>query len=136
MPVRSWPRWSRRIPTRIAHGIGHGRARVFMESLWQQGGYPKLADSAPNATHQRDCPAGRAILPYTGQMSRLMQRDASRANREGERTRIPTPGVWNASLIKQPRDWRPATSEKSDRQHAAAWGIEPPTSAGQFALLS
>ena len=50
VPVRSWPRWSRRIPTGIAHGIGHGHARVFMESLWQQGGYPELADSAPNAT--------------------------------------------------------------------------------------
>ena len=37
VPVRSWPKWSRRIPTRIAHGIGHGHARVFMESLWQQG---------------------------------------------------------------------------------------------------
>ena len=42
VPVRSWPKWSRRIPTRIAHGIGHGHARVFMESLWQQGGYPKF----------------------------------------------------------------------------------------------
>ena len=50
VPVRSWPRWSRRIPTGIAHGIGHGHARVFMESLWQQGGYPELADSAPNLT--------------------------------------------------------------------------------------
>ena len=34
VPVRSWPRWSRRIPTRIAHGIGHGHARVFVESHW------------------------------------------------------------------------------------------------------
>ena len=48
--VRTWPRWSRRIPTRIAHGIGHGHARVFMEFHWQQGDYPNLADSAPNAT--------------------------------------------------------------------------------------
>ena len=53
VPVRSWPRWSRRIPTGIAHGIGHGHARVFMEFHWQQGGYPKLAASAPNSTHQR-----------------------------------------------------------------------------------
>ena len=35
MPVRSWPKWSRRIPTIIAHGIGHGHARVFMEFRWQ-----------------------------------------------------------------------------------------------------
>ena len=41
VPVRSWPRWSRRIPTGIAHGIGHDHARVFMKSLWRQGGYPK-----------------------------------------------------------------------------------------------
>ena len=33
VPVRSWPRWSRRIPTRIAHGIGHGHARVFMDPI-------------------------------------------------------------------------------------------------------
>ena len=33
VPVRSQPRWSRRIPTRIAHGIGHGHARVFMDSI-------------------------------------------------------------------------------------------------------
>ena len=39
VPVSSWPRWSRRIPTGIAHGIGHGHARVFMEFHWQQGGY-------------------------------------------------------------------------------------------------
>ena len=58
VPVRSWPRWSRRIRTRIAHGIGHGHARVFMESLWQQGGYPKLVASAPNSTFLG--PAARA----------------------------------------------------------------------------
>ena len=50
VPVRSRPRWSRRIPTRIAHGIGHGQTPVFMESLWQQGCYPKVAESAPNST--------------------------------------------------------------------------------------
>ena len=38
VPVRSWPRWSRGIPTEITRGIGHGHARVFMESHWQQGG--------------------------------------------------------------------------------------------------
>ena len=50
VPFRSRPRWSRRIPTGIAPGIGHGHAWVFMESHWQQGGYPKLAASAPNVT--------------------------------------------------------------------------------------
>ena len=30
VPVRSWPKWSRRIPTRIRNGIGQGHARVFM----------------------------------------------------------------------------------------------------------
>ena len=34
IPVRSWPRWSRGIPTRIAHGIGHGLARVFRACSW------------------------------------------------------------------------------------------------------
>ena len=67
VPVRSWPKWSRRIPTRIAHGIGHGHARVFMESLWQQGGYPKLAASAPNSTEllhrQRAGPRVHAAPP-------------------------------------------------------------------------
>ena len=50
VPFRSRPRWSRRIPTGIAPGIGHGHAWVFMKSHWQQGGYPKLAASAPNPT--------------------------------------------------------------------------------------
>ena len=50
VPFRSRPRWSRRFPTGIAPGIGHGHAWVFMKSHWQQGGYPKLAASAPDAT--------------------------------------------------------------------------------------
>ena len=37
VPVRSWPKWSRGIPTRIAHGIRHGLARVSTESNWKQG---------------------------------------------------------------------------------------------------
>ena len=36
VPFRSRPRWSRRIPTGIAPGIGHGHAWVFMKSHWQQ----------------------------------------------------------------------------------------------------
>ena len=50
MPVRSWPRWSRRIPTRIAHGIGHDHAWVFMDSIANKAVNPKLAESAPNST--------------------------------------------------------------------------------------
>ena len=38
VPFRSRPKWSRRIPTGIARGIGHGHASVFMKSHWQQGG--------------------------------------------------------------------------------------------------
>ena len=41
VPVRSWPRWSRRIPTRIAHGIGHGDARVFMETIVDKAVLPR-----------------------------------------------------------------------------------------------
>ena len=51
-PVRSRPRRSRRIPTRIAHGIGHDHAWVFMDSIGNKAVNPKLAESAPNATHQ------------------------------------------------------------------------------------
>ena len=50
VPVRSQPRWSRRIPTRIAHGIGHDHAWVFMDSIGNKAVNPKLAESAPNAT--------------------------------------------------------------------------------------
>ena len=53
VPVRSRPRWSRRIPTRIAHGIGHDYAWVFMDSIGNKAVNPKLAESAPNATLQR-----------------------------------------------------------------------------------
>ena len=61
-PVRSRPRWSRRIPTRIAHGIGHDHAWVFMDSIGNKAVNPKLAESAPNATHQCYRPA-RSRLP-------------------------------------------------------------------------
>ena len=47
-PVRSRPRWSRRIPTRIAHAIGHDHAWVFMDSIGNKSVNPKLAESAPN----------------------------------------------------------------------------------------
>ena len=47
VPVRSRPRWSRRIPTRIAHGIGHDYAWVFMDSIGNKAVNPKLAESAP-----------------------------------------------------------------------------------------
>ena len=50
VPVRSRPRWSRRIPTRIAHGIGHDYAWVFMDSIGNKAVNPKLAESAPNLT--------------------------------------------------------------------------------------
>ena len=50
VPVRSQPRWSRRIPTRIAHGIGHDHAWVFMDSIGNKAVNPKLAESAPNLT--------------------------------------------------------------------------------------
>ena len=50
VPVRSRPRWSRRIPTRIAHGIGHDYAWVFMDSIGNKAVNPKLAESAPNST--------------------------------------------------------------------------------------
>ena len=52
-PVRSRPRWSRRIPTRIAHGIGHDHAWVFMDSIGNKAVNPKLAESAPNSMHHR-----------------------------------------------------------------------------------
>ena len=39
--VRGWPRWSRRIPTRIGHGIGHGHARVFMKPIGDKAVIPK-----------------------------------------------------------------------------------------------
>ena len=53
VPVRSRPRWSRRIPTRIAHGIGHDYAWVFMDSIGNKAVNPKLAESAPNSMLRR-----------------------------------------------------------------------------------
>ena len=61
VPFRSRPRWSRRIPTGIAPGIGHGHAWVFMKSHWQQGGYPKLAASAPKSTYSRGTPTESGV---------------------------------------------------------------------------
>ena len=58
VPVRSRPRWSRRIPTRIAHGIGHDHAWVFMDSIGNKAVSLKLAESAPKATLQRQAPRG------------------------------------------------------------------------------
>ena len=49
VPVRSQPRWSRRIPTRIAHGIGHDHAWVLTDSIGNRAVNPKLAESAPNS---------------------------------------------------------------------------------------
>ena len=49
--VRIWPRWSRRIQTRIEHGIGHGHAPVFMESLGNRAVIPEVSDFAPNSTN-------------------------------------------------------------------------------------
>ena len=64
VPVRSRPRWSRRIPTRIAHGIGHDYAWVFMDSIGNKAVNPKLAESAPNATHQCYRPARSRLLAH------------------------------------------------------------------------
>ena len=40
-PVRVRPRWSSRIPTRIAHGFGHEHARVFMEAIGDRAVVPR-----------------------------------------------------------------------------------------------
>ena len=40
-PVRVRPRWSSRIPTRIAHGFGHEHARVFMEAIGDRAAVPR-----------------------------------------------------------------------------------------------
>ena len=90
-PVRVRPRWSYRIPTRIAHGIGHDHARVFMEAFGEQGGYPKLAESAPNATHQyTDSRGTRPDVPSTSGLpadaTGRRARSASRGDRGGEST--------------------------------------------------
>ena len=42
VPVRSWPRWSRRIPSRITNGIGHGHARVFMKTIGDKAAIRKV----------------------------------------------------------------------------------------------
>ncbi len=89
-PVRSRPRWSRRIPARIAHGIGHDHAWVFMDSIGNKAVNPKLAESAPNTTHQRH----RSEAPAPGhtvdsrmcqQMCGLIRNEASHGNRPGVR---------------------------------------------------
>ena len=68
VPVRSRPRWSRRIPTRIAHGIGHDHAWVFMDSIGNKAVSLKLAESAPNSTYRRHFPGPRSgnVLPVRG----------------------------------------------------------------------
>ena len=84
VPVRSRPRWSRRIPTRIAHGIGHDYAWVFMDSIGNKAVNPKLAESAPNPTdprHRRQAPDSRHISQRTpGECGSRRGRTANRRN--------------------------------------------------------
>ena len=76
VPVRSRPRWFRRIPTRIAHGIGHDHARVFMDSIGNKAVNPKLAESAPNPTHQSTGSRGtRPDVPSTSRLPANVQAD-------------------------------------------------------------
>ena len=42
VPVRSWPKWSRRIPTRITNGIGHGHPRACMKTIVDKAAIPKV----------------------------------------------------------------------------------------------
>ena len=86
VPFRSRPRWSRRIPTGIAPGIGHGHAWVLMKSHWQQGGYPKLAASAPNATnHSTDSPGTRPDVPSTSRLPCRRTGRRARSASQGDR---------------------------------------------------
>ena len=86
-PVRSRPRWSRRIPARIAHGIGHDHAWVFMDSIGNKAVNPKLAESAPNSTP----------IVLRGEI-----RAGSDGGRRGESTsRTLTPRVLNVSLAER-----------------------------------
>ena len=95
-PVRSRPRWSRRIPTRIAHGIGHDHAWVFMDSIGNKAVNPKLAESAPNShgiritgstpMELRIPPASRLRLRRAGP-GRDNEADSRREKRESPRSR-------------------------------------------------
>ena len=86
VPVRSRPRWSRRIPTRIAHGIGHDYAWVFMDSIGNKAANPKLAESAPNATnHSTDSPGTRPDVPSTSRLPCRRTGRRARSASQGDR---------------------------------------------------
>ena len=67
--VRSWPRWSRRHPTTIAHGIGHGDARG-MESVgnkavissWRIPPQTPRITPRPRESPGRRGPGGRTLV--------------------------------------------------------------------------
>ena len=66
-PVRVRPRWSSRIPTRIAHGFGHEHARVFMEAIGDRAAVPRWR--SPHRTPCRVSLPGRRLPPWISNAS-------------------------------------------------------------------
>ena len=72
VPVCSWPRWSRRISTRSAHGIGHGHTRVFMDTIDNKAVIRscRLPHRTPRIRSPRHArPPGIAVEPRVGCLS-------------------------------------------------------------------
>ena len=88
VPVRSWPRWSRRIRTRITNGIGHGHTRVFMKTIGDKAAIPKVRTphrtpsiSHGLASHPTGCPV---YLPYPCRRRGRPARGASHDDHGGD----------------------------------------------------
>ena len=85
-PVRSWPRWSRRIPTRITNGIGHGHRRAFMKTTGDKAAIPKVR--TPHRTPRIGAIAGQDPRRVQGEGggTRLLDVAQIRAGLAGRRS--------------------------------------------------
>ena len=73
VPVRSWPRWSRRIPAGIAHGIGHGYARMV-----EMDGFPLCSiDDVIESKRRSNRAKDRESLPRLEDFARYLKRAAT-----------------------------------------------------------
>ena len=82
-PVRVRPRWSSRIPTRIAHGFGHEHARVFMEAIGDRAAVPRWR--SPHRTPRIDVAAEQGLRRVQGEGggARLIDVTRTRAELDG-----------------------------------------------------
>ena len=130
--VRSWPRWSRRIPTRITHGIGHDHAWVFMDSIGNKAVNPKLAESAPNPTHHRDCAMGSGSVADARQYAPRLVGDAEPRRERRGRRRLPYDGGQLKMATRSPGRCRASVGAQNAARECALSRARPPCLASKL----